>query len=81
MSKLVQICASQNDLFALDGEGVVYHYNFHTSNWRRLGDRREENAESCEENAESIVEESAIAQGEAAERRNRSRSNPVQGTR
>ena len=37
MAKLIQICASQNDLFGLDAEGVVYHYNFNTSTWMRLG--------------------------------------------
>jgi len=37
MAKLIQICASQNDLFALDAEGVVYHYNFNTNTWMRLG--------------------------------------------
>ena len=36
MAKLIQICASQNDLFALDGEGVVYQYNFKTSRWTKL---------------------------------------------
>lgn len=37
MAKLVQICASENDLFGLDGDGVVYQYNFNTNNWVRLG--------------------------------------------
>jgi hypothetical protein len=37
MAKLIQICASQNDLFGLDAEGVVYHYNFNTHTWVRLG--------------------------------------------
>jgi hypothetical protein len=37
MAKLIQICASQNDLFALDDEGVVHHYNFNTNSWMRLG--------------------------------------------
>ena len=35
--KLVQICASQNDLFGLDDEGHVYQYNFNTSCWMHLG--------------------------------------------
>ena len=39
MAKLIQICASQNDLFALDGDGVVYQYNFKTSNWTKLDHR------------------------------------------
>jgi len=37
MKKLIQICASQNDLFGLDGDGVVYHYNFNTNSWMKLG--------------------------------------------
>ena len=37
MAKLIQICASQNDLFGLDAEGVVYHYNFNTNTWMKLG--------------------------------------------
>ena len=37
MEKLIQICASQNDLFGLDGEGHVFQYNFNTSTWRHLG--------------------------------------------
>jgi hypothetical protein len=37
MTKLIQICASENDLFGLDSDGVVYHYNFKTSRWVRLG--------------------------------------------
>jgi hypothetical protein len=37
LAKLIQICASQNDLFGLDGEGVVYQYNFNTNNWVKLG--------------------------------------------
>jgi len=35
-AKFVQICASQNDLFALDGEGGVYQYNFTLQTWERL---------------------------------------------
>ena len=31
MAKLIQICASENDLFDLDSDGVVYHYNFNTN--------------------------------------------------
>jgi hypothetical protein len=38
--KLIQICASENDLFGLDGEGVVYQYNFSTNTWMKLGDGR-----------------------------------------
>ena len=35
-TKFVQICASQNDLFALDGEGNVFQYNFTTQAWEKL---------------------------------------------
>jgi len=41
MAKLIQICASQNDLFGLDGDGVVYQYNFNTNNWLKLGHGRD----------------------------------------
>jgi hypothetical protein len=37
MAKLIQICASENDLFGLDADGVVYQYNFNTNGWMRLG--------------------------------------------
>ena len=37
MAKLIQICASQNDLFGLDGDGVVYQYNFNSNTWIELG--------------------------------------------
>ena len=35
--KLMQICASNNDLFGLDRDGEVYQYNFSTNAWRKLG--------------------------------------------
>ncbi len=38
--KLIQICASQNDLFGLDDDGRVYQYNFNTSHWMPLGHGR-----------------------------------------
>jgi hypothetical protein len=37
MAKLIQICASENDLFGLDDEGAAYHYNFNTDSWMKLG--------------------------------------------
>ena len=40
MAKLIQICASQNDLFGLDGDGMVHQYNFSTNTWMRLGHGR-----------------------------------------
>jgi hypothetical protein len=52
MTKLIQICASANDLFGLDGDGVVYQYNFSTNTWMALGhgrsDRRELSLEEGE---------------------------------
>ena len=46
MAKLIQICASQNDLFGLDGDGTVYQYNFNTNNWMKLGQGRGDSGES-----------------------------------
>jgi hypothetical protein len=37
MPRLVQICASQNDLFGLAGDGTVYQYNFNSNSWTQLG--------------------------------------------
>ena len=39
-TKFVQLCASQNDLFALDEGGDVYQYNFSTKTWVRLAAAR-----------------------------------------
>ena len=36
-TKFIQICASQNDLFALDKEGDIYQYNFNAKAWVKLG--------------------------------------------
>jgi hypothetical protein len=36
VAKFVGICASRNDLFALDGEGKVYQYNFNVKLWQEL---------------------------------------------
>jgi hypothetical protein len=46
IAKLIQIFASQNDLFALDAEGVVYHYNFNTTTWMRLGRGQRDHGDS-----------------------------------
>ena len=35
-AKFIQICASQNDLFALDEEGNIYQYNFKSKTWLQL---------------------------------------------
>ena len=37
MTKVIQITASQNDLFGLDETGRVFQYNFNTSSWMPLG--------------------------------------------
>jgi hypothetical protein len=55
MAKLIQICASQNDLFGLDAEGVVYHYNFITNTWMRLSRRR------CDEGDSPPIEKRTIS--------------------
>jgi hypothetical protein len=34
--RFIQICASQNDLFALDGQGSIYQYNFTSQTWQKL---------------------------------------------
>jgi hypothetical protein len=41
MKKMIQICASQNDLFGLDADGEVHHYNFNTNSWMALGRGRQ----------------------------------------
>jgi hypothetical protein len=35
-AKFIQICASQDDLFALDVEGNIYQYNFNEKTWGKL---------------------------------------------
>jgi hypothetical protein len=35
-TKFIQICASNNDLFALDNDGNVYQYNFNAKAWAQL---------------------------------------------
>jgi hypothetical protein len=39
-TRFIQICASQNDLFALDAAGNVYQYNFNTTTWEKLATSR-----------------------------------------
>ena len=45
MAKFVQICASQNDLFALDEEGDVSQYHFNVKTWVKLTANRESRGE------------------------------------
>jgi hypothetical protein len=35
-TKFIQICASQNDLFALDAEGNIFQYDFNAKAWVKL---------------------------------------------
>ena len=39
-TKFIQLCASQNDLFALDDSGEVYRYDFNAKSWVQLVGRR-----------------------------------------
>jgi hypothetical protein len=48
-AKLIQICASQNDLFALDSDGTVYQYDFNAKMWERLDARRSRTGRPQEE--------------------------------
>ena len=41
MTRFIQICASQNDLFALDEEGEIYQYHFNVKTWVKLIPNRE----------------------------------------
>jgi hypothetical protein len=45
MTRFVQICASQNDLFALDAEGDIHQYHFDVKTWVKLSANREESKE------------------------------------
>lgn len=40
MARFVHICASQNDLFALDQEGNVCQYDFNAKTWVTLVESR-----------------------------------------
>jgi hypothetical protein len=45
MTKFIQMCASQNNLFALDEEGNVYQYHFNVKTWVKLATNREQQEE------------------------------------
>ncbi|HTO13521.1 MAG TPA: hypothetical protein VMQ51_18255 [Candidatus Binatia bacterium] len=48
-AKFVQICASRNDLFALDEDGDIHQYNFTEKAWEELvADRSAETPERDE---------------------------------
>lgn len=63
MTKLIQICASQNDLFGLDGDGVVCQFNFNTNSWMKLGHARADRGER------PLAEEQAASAPSKSERR------------
>ena len=55
MTKLIQICASENDLFGLDSDGVVYQHNFKIKTWTKLGHGRDEREESFSAEAQTAA--------------------------
>ena len=65
MAKLIQICASQNDLFGLDSDGVVYHYNFNTNNWVRLGSGTRDDTRAAEGPMKDRFEAEPVSRREA----------------
>ena len=71
MAKLVQICASANDLFGLDDDGVAYQYNFKTDNWMRLGHGRRDHGTAREE-AQPTIDDHIAPGRHALSGRNRS---------
>lgn len=46
MAKFVQVCASQNDLFALDEDGNIYQYHFNVKTRVKLSAARESEAKN-----------------------------------
>jgi hypothetical protein len=41
MTRFIQLCASQNNLFALDEDGNVYQYHFNVKTWVKLAAARD----------------------------------------
>jgi len=58
VAKFIQICASQDDLFALDEKGNIYQYNFNTKTWVKLVASR-----SDEESNTGNGDRRAVAEG------------------
>ncbi len=56
MKKFIQICASANDLFGLDSDGMVYHYNFNTKSWMRLDCEKRDGTRATEDLTNGRVE-------------------------
>jgi hypothetical protein len=65
MAKLIQICASENDLFGLDSEGIVYHYNFNTNSWMRLGSGKHDGTEAVEGRMNDQLETEPVSRRDA----------------
>ena len=65
MAKLIQICASRNDLFGLDRDGVVYHYNFNTNGWVRLGSGKHDGTSANEDPMNDRFETEAVSRRDA----------------
>lgn len=63
MTKLIQICASQNDLFGLDDQGDVFQYNFKVKTWVKLIVERSSEEEIPEAGAWSANGGAAMASG------------------
>lgn len=72
MEKLIQICASQNDLFGLDGDGVVYQYNFNTNKWMELGHGQGDRGESPLAEGQTASRQPKTERRSSKERRRRS---------
>jgi hypothetical protein len=49
MTKFIHICASENDLFALDDEGEVFQYDFNAKSWVKLSPSRSQDGSQDEE--------------------------------
>ena len=71
MATLIQICASQNDLFGLDGDGAVHQYNFNTNTWMKLGPGRGERGESSLTEGQTLSGQPKTDRRSAKERRSR----------
>jgi hypothetical protein len=65
MTKLIQICASENDLFGLDSDGVVYRYNFSTNSWMRLGGGKQDGTGAAEGRMNDRLETEPVSRRDA----------------
>jgi hypothetical protein len=60
-AKFIQICASQNDLFALDEQGNIYQYNFTAKAWETLVASRSQESPERGESAEHAAARGRVA--------------------